>query len=71
MAPMPRFMTAPEKDRLIVELRRRGCRLKKINWEVGMTSAGVSAAFNRSRRADPRETLALLDRSHPPQSVPR
>jgi transcriptional regulator len=44
---MSRFMTAPEKDRLIVELRRRGWTLKRIGNEVGMTAAGVSAALKR------------------------
>jgi transcriptional regulator len=55
-----RFMTAPEKDRLIWELRRRGWTLKKIGREVGMTAAGVSAALQRiadGRTArDPRPT---------------
>jgi hypothetical protein len=57
---MARFITAPEKDRLIVELRRRGLTLKHIGAEVGMTAAGVSAALRRipqGRRAhDPRAT---------------
>jgi lambda repressor-like predicted transcriptional regulator len=39
---MARFMTAPEKDRLILELRRRGWTLARIGREVGMN--GVTLA---------------------------
>jgi hypothetical protein len=56
---MARFITAPEKDRLIVELRRRGLTLKRIGAEVG-TAAGVSAALRRIPQGrpahDPRAT---------------
>lgn len=44
---MARFMTAPEKDRLIAELRGHGWTLKRIGQEIGMTAAGVSAALKR------------------------
>jgi lambda repressor-like predicted transcriptional regulator len=57
---MPRFMTAPEKDRLIWELRRRGWTLARIAREVGMSTSGVAAALKRipqERPArDPRAT---------------
>ena len=50
---MARFITAPEKDSLIVELRRRGLTLKHIGAEVGMTAAGVSAALRHIPQGRP------------------
>jgi hypothetical protein len=49
------FMTAPERDALIINLRRRGCSLESIGRRVGMTKQGVGQALKRlSAPADPR-----------------
>jgi lambda repressor-like predicted transcriptional regulator len=40
-------MNAPERDRVIWELRRRGWPLKKIGRKVGMSESGVKRALDR------------------------
>jgi hypothetical protein len=46
-----RFYTlnAPDRDRMIVELRRRGWTYKRIGARVGMSESGVKRALDRIR----------------------
>jgi AraC-like DNA-binding protein len=40
-------MNAPDRDRMIVALRRRGWTLKRIGREVHMSESGVKRALDR------------------------
>ena len=46
-------LTAGERDRRILELRKRGCSLAVIGKQVGMSRSGVLRAIERIERGDP------------------
>ena len=46
-------VSASERDRIIVELRRKGWTYKRIARAVGMSPNGVSASLTRIREGRP------------------
>jgi hypothetical protein len=46
-------LTGQERDKTILELRRRGHTYKRIAQVVGMTAPGVAAAYKRAQAGRP------------------
>ena len=46
-------VSAAERDRIIVELRRKGWTYKRIGKAVGMSPTGVSESLTRIRQGRP------------------